>query len=116
MISAVFRAAFFGDRRRWLGFRIAGHADFDDPGRDIVCAAVSALSQAAVIGITEVVGVPATWNRDAGELSLDLPFDDGYLEATDVLLETVYLALADLSEQYPGELGVRIVYSNERGR
>ena len=93
-----------------------GHADFDEYGRDIVCAAVSALSQAAVIGIMEVVGVPATVNRDAGELSLEMPSLEGDLEATDVLLETVYLALADLSEQYPGELGVRIVYSNERGR
>ena len=26
-----------------IGFRSAGHAEFDDPGRDIICAAVSVL-------------------------------------------------------------------------
>ena len=32
---------------RYTGFTIKGHADYDEAGSDIVCAAVSALSQTA---------------------------------------------------------------------
>ena len=32
-------------RDRYTGFTIKGHADYDEAGSDIVCAAVSALSQ-----------------------------------------------------------------------
>ena len=33
-------------KHRYTGFTISGHADYDEAGSDIVCAAVSALSHA----------------------------------------------------------------------
>ena len=38
---------------RYTGFTIKGHADYDEAGSDIVCAAVSALSQTALLGIMQ---------------------------------------------------------------
>ena len=38
---------------RYTGFTISGHADYAEEGSDIVCAAVSALSQTALLGLME---------------------------------------------------------------
>ncbi len=116
MISAVFTAECPGPKRRWLGFRIGGHAELEEAGRDIVCAAVSALSQAAIIGVTRVVGSEVEWRRSQGCLNIELDPATARREEVRVLLETVYLALEDVASQYPDRLSLRVLYSNERGR
>lgn len=40
--------------RRKDGFIITGHAGYAEPGKDIVCAAVSALTQAFIASIEEL--------------------------------------------------------------
>ena len=39
---------------RLCGFIVEGHADYAEEGSDIVCAAVSALTQTALLGIMPV--------------------------------------------------------------
>ncbi len=116
MISAVFTADSSGSERHWLGFCIEGHADLERAGRDIVCAAVSALSQAAIIGITQVVGSEVEWGRSRGSLNVKLDLATARRNEVRVLLETVYLSLEDVASQYPDRLSLRVLYSNERGR
>ena len=41
-----------------LGFSAKGHAGYADAGEDIVCAAISALTQATEYGLTEVIHAP----------------------------------------------------------
>ena len=53
------------------GFRISGHADFEEAGKDIICAAVSALAQNTVNAIE-------AFTKDPFDCSLE----DGYLECT----------------------------------
>jgi len=40
-----------------LGFDISGHANFDNYGKDIVCAAVSVLAQTAITSIIELTNL-----------------------------------------------------------
>ena len=40
------------DRDRVSGFLARGHADYEEHGKDIVCAAVSAVLQAARLGLS----------------------------------------------------------------
>ena len=40
-----------------LGFDISGHANFDDYGKDIVCAAVSVLAQTTITSIIELTNL-----------------------------------------------------------
>ena len=42
------------DRNRCCGISARGHADFAVHGKDVVCAAVSAILQAARLGLTEL--------------------------------------------------------------
>ena len=41
---------------RLCGFIVEGHADYAEEGSDIVCAAVSALTQTALLGIIRYAG------------------------------------------------------------
>ena len=40
-----------------MGFTSAGHADCGEAGEDIVCSAISALTQTCYLGLVQVVGL-----------------------------------------------------------
>ena len=48
------------------GFIIAGHAGYAEPGKDIVCAAVSALTQAFIASVEELTQDKIKYNISAG--------------------------------------------------
>ncbi|MBR1876013.1 MAG: ribosomal-processing cysteine protease Prp [Lachnospiraceae bacterium] len=45
----------YGDRENFKGFKVEGHALFDDPGKDVICAAVSILTINTINAIDEFV-------------------------------------------------------------
>ena len=84
-------------RDRYTGFTIKGHADYDEAGSDIVCAAVSALSQTALLGLIVI--------------SQDVPYEvnDGFDissrssspgEASQIILGTMVAGLEQIVRQY----------------
>jgi hypothetical protein len=98
-------------RKRLSSFFAAGHAGWAESGTDIVCAAVSAILQAAWLGALEVAKVPLESSRDEGRLELRWPEpsrDDAALRA---IVETAELAIERIATQYPGH--VRIVRETE---
>lgn len=54
---------------RTAGFALKGHADCGEYGSDIVCAAISAIAQTAILGITDVVKSQAGIVRKSGNCS-----------------------------------------------
>lgn len=50
------------------GFKIAGHADFDDEGGDIVCSAVSSAAYMTANTVTDILNVSA-----------EIEVEDGYM-------------------------------------
>lgn len=108
----MIRAAFHRRRDQWIGFVISGHAGLADSGQDIVCAAVSALSQGALIGLEHVVGI--TVNPVISE-------HDGYLECSlppglslekqresHIILETLYLSLRSIEAGHEKALVIAV--------
>ena len=89
---------------RVRGFRSTGHANFDDYGRDIVCAAVSAITQTAVLGVLE----PAAVKQAPGHLECRLRHDAAG-DAAQALFETMVLGLREVERQYPEQVRVRDV-------
>lgn len=77
-------------------------------GGDIVCAAVSAIAQAAVIGIREVAGVAAGIEINDGYLECIIPEDinEEQRQKANTVLETMALALKDIGEQYKDHVKV----------
>ena len=56
-----------------MGFAASGHSEFGAKGSDIVCSAVSALSQTAILALSKVAGVTPQWRRREGHLECHLP-------------------------------------------
>jgi len=82
-----------------------GHAGFDDgQGNDLVCAAVSALTGALGLGLTEVAQLPHAVRAEHGVFELRLTDEEGKRVA--LLTETVTRALDQLDEHYRGWMQV----------
>lgn len=96
------------DKRAIVGFAITGHSGFQVHGSDIVCAAVSALSQTAVLALEQVVHISPDWIRDEGLLKCNLPvgLESEKFEAGQVVLKTILLGIENIAEQYPEHVKV----------
>ncbi|HKM38972.1 MAG TPA: ribosomal-processing cysteine protease Prp [bacterium] len=84
-----------------VGYVVTGHADYAPCGSDIVCAAVSALTQAALLGLTEHLGLSPRVEIKAGYFSLTLPYGSEADVGVQAILATLALALNNIAEQYP---------------
>ena len=107
----MIRAEMLRSRGRLVGFHCVGHANFDEPGKDIVCSAVSALTTAIADGIVEVVKVQADVSMDESHGShLILPADTGgeELDKAELLLKTLQQGLRAIEQEYPKNLKVCI--------
>ncbi len=83
---------------------IEGHADYDEPGYDIICAAVSAISCTAIVGLQEVSKTVGQYENRIG-YALIRPYVDD--EGGQVILETMVLGLSEISRQYPAFVNIK---------
>ena len=82
------------------GFLSAGHADWAQAGGDIVCAAVSALTQACVNALETFAGILPKVRINEGFLAATLPEGCQDHDAQ-VLLHGMLQGLRDIEKQYP---------------
>ncbi|AUW93171.1 ribosomal-processing cysteine protease Prp [Sulfobacillus sp. hq2] len=79
--------------------RVTGHAGQAPYGKDIVCAAASALSETLIMGLTRVERTPIEYRLDDGVL--DLHITDKLSESSRSILETFCLGFKDLADTAP---------------
>ena len=99
MVQVTFRR---DSRQRLSSIFASGHADAAPHGEDLVCAAVSAILQAARLGLEEHVEASLEVDQRSGNLSLRWPEslrDDPALVA---IVATAELAVGRIASQYPG--------------
>ncbi len=92
------------------GFVIKGHAGMAEAGQDIVCAAVSILSQTALLGLDAYLSGKFTWTiEDDGFLECWLAegLDSIELEKSQIIIHTMELGLRSMEESYGQYLQVR---------
>ena len=82
---------------RYTGFTISGHADYAEAGSDIVCAAVSALSQTALLGLMEYASKDVPYEVNEGFLSVTVPKPS---DASEIILGTMARGLQEMVRQY----------------
>ena len=107
----MIRAAMLRSKGRLVGFDCVGHAEFAEPGSDIVCSAVSALTTTIANGIVEIVSATAGVSIDEMDgIHLILAEDTGgeELDRAELLLQTLQLGLRSIEKEYPGYLKVII--------
>jgi uncharacterized protein YsxB (DUF464 family) len=98
-------------RQRLSSVFASGHAETAAYGEDIVCAAVSALLQAAWVGLTDVAGVTVDGRRESGDLEMRWPEDARDRSDVNAIVATVELAIAQIARQEPA--AVRYVREQE---
>lgn len=78
---------------------VSGHAEYDDPGYDIVCAAVSVLTCTAILGLQEVAKQSGQYSNGLGKCDITLTGD--FTRSGQDILNTMILGLQEICEQYP---------------
>ena len=91
-----------------VGFRISGHAGYEDSGKDIVCAAVSSAMQLTANGITEILHYEPILKVEESAVTLQTKrgCDDQRVLA---MLDSLRLQLEILAEQYPQFIQIHIL-------
>jgi uncharacterized protein YsxB (DUF464 family) len=91
---------------RAVGFLLKGHAGYGEQGEDLACAGISAITQTALLGITDVLKITAKVTLEEGNalclLSEDTP--EGEREKADVVIRTMEAGLRSLLSGYPKAL------------
>lgn len=86
------------------GFSVSGHAGFAEAGRDIVCAAVSAIAQTAVLGLQRFGGKGLSCVIEPGRLSCRWSVPIKQFEPAWYIVETMLLGLGDIAQEHPGHV------------
>lgn len=87
---------------------ISGHANYDDYGKDIVCAAVSSVS-INIINATEIiVGVPLETEQGEGLIVCRVPDlgESRTAEKVQLLMETLVFSLKSIAKEYPSFVSI----------
>ena len=101
----MLHVTFSKDSRQRLSSVFArGHAGWADDGQDIVCAAVSAILQAARLGLASHAQVPLTVTQQKGDLRLEVPEDRRDDPAVAAILATAQLSVEQIARQYPAHV------------
>lgn len=86
----------------WKGFEVHGHSGYAEEGSDIVCSAISALTQTTALALEELLHLKTDLRVQEGELSCYLPcgIDADIRPQAELLLEAMALGLRDIAEGY----------------
>ena len=108
----MIKITFITRNNNYIGLTSKGHAEYDEYGKDIVCSAISSITQSLALGILKVLKLKAKYvvDEESGYLELGLPEinDDKVLDKTQVLFETAYEALKDFQKGYPSNIKVEV--------
>ncbi len=88
------------------GFVLDGHTECAPHGEDVVCAGVSVLAQSILLGLIEVAGAEVDYCREEGYLECRVLKRSEQREIQ-VLLDTLYLSLKRMEEDYPDYIEVQ---------
>lgn len=89
------------------GFLIEGHGEMDTEvlGYDIVCAAVSAVSLAAALGLRDVLGRRGTYDSENGRMNVDI--GDEADEKSDAVIQTMLRGIQEIKTHYPNRIQIK---------
>lgn len=96
---------------RFLSYEVGGHAYFDEVGSDIVCSAVSAITQTTLVSLNQVANIDdLIYEIDEGYLYCELPNHLSNAQAHDskIILESMILGLMGIFEMYPENINIQV--------
>ncbi|MEO6834453.1 MAG: ribosomal-processing cysteine protease Prp [Candidatus Tumulicola sp.] len=98
----MLEVVFYRDSRNRLSSIFArGHAEFAVDADDLVCAAVSAVLQAARLGLEQHAGVELEALQRSGEFRIRWPADRRDDASVRAIVATAELSVGQIARQYP---------------
>lgn len=81
---------------------VKGHSGYDEAGKDIVCAAVSAVAYTAAGAMEDLVGIKGFWREKDGKMEIRLPRDIGEesRKTAGIILETAAIGFKQIQLGY----------------
>ena len=104
----MIKCEFFTEDERITGFTVSGHSGYEESGKDIVCAYVSAVVTMAEATINDVCGAKAKVRvgEDEARITLKLPKSCDEEETVQAVLAGMMLTLCSLRDDYPDYIEV----------
>ena len=102
------RCEFFTENDRITGFSVSGHSGYAEAGKDIVCAAISAIVTMAEATINDVCGAKAKVRvkDEQARITLTLPVSCDEEETVQAVLAGMMITLACMRDDYPDYIEV----------
>jgi len=91
---------------RITGFSVSGHSGYAEAGKDIVCAAISAVVTMAEATINDVCGAKAKVRVKDDRITLTLPVSCDEEESVQAVLAGMMLTLCSMRDDYPDYIEV----------
>jgi hypothetical protein len=101
------------ENHEYFGFRVKGHAGYDDFGKDIVCAAVSAVTIGMINATLELTDAGVIYETGESGL-LRFKYDGIPGHDAKLLFRSMLLSLKSIEEQY-GTTFLQIRFVQKRG-
>ena len=99
-----------------MGYSAIGHSGYAEAGADIVCAAISALTQTMLNGLANVLKAPVMFDQDDDgafiEAILTPEATENQVQQAQLLLVTLLEGLQAIQREYPRNL--RIIFKERR--
>ncbi|MDP5272737.1 ribosomal-processing cysteine protease Prp [Chengkuizengella axinellae] len=104
------------EEKKIVRYLVDGHAEFADPGEDIVCAGVSTITVGTVNAIESLLNIELPATMEKGLLDVQIPIIDKKetSDQTQLLLESMVVMLNSIQESY--EDYVNIINNFVKGR
>ncbi len=91
-----------------MGLKLKGHAGLSEKGTDVLCAAVSVLSENLGESIQKLLAVKAEISKSSGFYSVKIRESDAGSQ-TELLFSSVLLGLQVLQNQYPDRIHINFI-------
>ncbi|MEQ9362843.1 MAG: ribosomal-processing cysteine protease Prp [Leptospirales bacterium] len=95
----------YSGQPRTAALQVEGHAGLATKGNDILCAAVSVLSENLGGGLQLLLKAPAKIQADNGLYRVEIPLGETS-DASELLFQSAILGLRVLAEQYPDRIRI----------
>lgn len=117
MITIVFKNIVFNENidltnSNTVYLEISGHSDLNKKGNDILCSAISALSQTFILTVARILKIKQQISRDDGFLSSHISLDGVTAEDRSklkLLFESLLIGLLEINSEYPDKIKIEFV-------
>ena len=101
----MIKVIFFIKGENISGFSLTGHADYDDYGKDTVCAAVASAALMTANTVTEIIKADADASAEDGSIKLKVKKDS---DTVQTVLKGFKLHIKELAKEYPEN--IKVIY------